>query len=101
MNLTKGVVTRKQAVAMAPDYVAFVESKGGSMKAWSKMNVKFETLKRGQKVLTCSKGVYVIAKVSSVNSDDFRAVDGPIVRVSNGEYSWRVDGGDYAAPVVV
>lgn len=99
MNLTKGVVTREQAVKMAPDYVAFVEDKGGGMDAWAKMNVKFETLKRGQTVLTCSHGVYVVCRVSSLNRDDFRAVDGPIVRVSNGEFSWRVDGGDYAAPV--
>lgn len=95
MKLTKGVVTREQAVAMAPDYVAFVENQGGRFDAWEKMNAKFETLKRGQKVLTRSDGVYVIAQVSSIRP----GFEGePVVRVSNGEYSWRVDGRDYAAP---
>lgn len=96
MKLTKGVVSREQAVAMAPDYVAYVEAKGGRFDAWEKMNAKFETLKRGQKALTCSDGVFVVVKVSSTRP----GFEGePVVRVSNGEFSWRVDGHEYAAPV--
>ena len=40
--------------------------------------------------------VFVKGKISSVNSDDFRAVDGPVVRFGTSEATWRVDGDRYA-----
>ena len=95
MKLTKGVISRAQAMKVSPDYVAFAEGDFDKFEAVSK---QFSALKRGQKVITYVDGKYVTAKVSSINHSDFRAIDGPVVRVSNGEYSWRVDGNGYACP---
>jgi hypothetical protein len=81
---------------LSPVYVAFAE---GDLDKFDAMDKKFSKLEKGDKVLTHSDNVFVIATVSSVNHNDPRAVDGPIVRVSNGEYSWRVDGNGYAYPV--
>ena len=58
-----------------------------------------EKLKRGKPAVTFYEGVYLQVKVSSINHNDFRAVDGPIVRVGNGEFTWRVDGDRYAYPI--
>ncbi len=96
MKLTKNIISRDEAVKLAPDYVTFAE---GDFDKFDAMDKKFSKLKKGDKVLTHSDNVFVIATVSSVNNNDFRAVDGPEVRVSNGEYSWRVDGDAYAYPV--
>lgn len=95
MKLTQGLITREQAVAISPDYVAFVE---GDFDKFDAVNTAFEGLKRNQAVITYVDGQFVRAKVSSINHNDFRAIDGPIVRVGNGEYSWRVDGDRYAFP---
>ena len=97
---TKNVVSREDAMKMAPDYVAFAE--GNSVfcdSEFDKVEEKFLKLRVGQKVITRHDDEYVIVKVSSVNRNDPRAIDGPIVRVSDGEFSWRVDGCDYAYPV--
>jgi hypothetical protein len=97
MKLTKGVVNRMEAVRLAPDYVAFVNGNDSKFKA---VDAKFSQLRVGQRVLTYSDGTFVIAKVSSIRIPNYEA-DGPVVRVSNGEYSWRVDGDRYAYPVAV
>lgn len=96
MKLTKNLITREQALAISADYVAYVE---GDFDKWDAVNTAFEKLKRNQSVITYVDGQFVRAKVTSINHNDFRAVDGPIVRVSNGEYSWRVDGDRYAFPL--
>ena len=96
MKITKKIITLPEAIKISPDYVSFINGD------WDKFNSVlrvFEKLKKGQKVLTFSDNKFVIAKVSSVNTKDIRAVDEAIVRVSNGEYSWRVDGDKYAWPI--
>lgn len=96
MRPTKGLLTRDEALALAPDYVRFIEDKDFDF--LDKILPKFNELRKGQEVVTCNDGQFVRAKVTSVNSNDMRAVDGPVVRVGNGEYTWRVDGCDYAYP---
>jgi len=96
-NLAQNIVSREEALKLAPDYVAFVEGDHDKFEAVEK---KFSKLTLGKKVLTCSDGIFVFARVSSIKNDDPRAIDGPVVRVTNGEFSWRVDGNDYAYPVL-
>ena len=96
MKLTKGVISRDEAFKLVPEYVNFIEST--DYEPFDIMVSKFQTLKRGHAAIAYFDGQYVKVKVSSVNHKDYRAVDGPIVRVSNGEGSWRVDGNEYAAP---
>ena len=59
----------------------------------------FEQLKRNQTAITFHDGQYVKVTVSSINSNTPAAIDGPVVRVSNTEASWRVDGDHYAFPI--
>lgn len=100
MKLTKNLITRDEAFALAPDYVAMVESKGmATLDPWRKVNEVFSKLKRGQKVVTCHDGQYVLCRVTSVDHKSWQAVDGPVIRVGNDEFTWRVDGADYAYPV--
>jgi len=102
MKLTKNVISRDEAMKLAPDYVRYAEHEEGCWDIlFDKIMPLFEKLKRGQKVLTYETldEVYVVCKVSSINHNDIRAVDGPIVRVGNGEYTWRVDGDGYAYPL--
>jgi hypothetical protein len=94
IKLTKGVISREEAIKISPEYVSYIETH--SMKDWDKIDKQFSKLKKGQEVLTSSGGVFVKAKISSMDYDSYQAVDGPVVRVSNGEYSWRVDGDAYA-----
>jgi len=95
-GITKGIISRDEALKISQDYVAFVE---GDFDAWDKVYAVFGKLKRNQPVLTFTNGSFVKAKISSINHNDMRAIDGPIVRVSNGEFSWRVDGDRYAVPL--
>ena len=97
MKLTQGVISRDEAIKLAPEYVAYIEESKG----FSALFDKFNNLRRGQRVLTHLRdsGDYVLAKVTSINHDDIRAIDGPVVRVGNGEYTWRVDGNGYAWPL--
>jgi hypothetical protein len=113
MTLTQGIITREEALKLCPNYVKFVE---GDFDAFSAMFENFERAKRGKEAITAHgdlplrpvseapkavfqslpRIVFVRVKISSVNANDPRAVDGPVVRVTNGEYSWRVDGCHYA-----
>jgi hypothetical protein len=83
---------------MAPDYVAFLE---GDWDKWDSVTAKFEELKQGQKCLTFdnTSKEYKVVKVASINHSDIRAIDGPVVRVRDNQYSWRVDGSGYAYPI--
>jgi hypothetical protein len=96
MKITKNIISEEEAKKLSPDYVQFITGKDDT---WDKIIPYFDKLKKGQSVITFIDGVFVRAKVSSINHNDFRAVDGPLVRVSNGEYSWRVDGDKYAFPI--
>jgi len=96
MKLMNGIISRDEALKVSPDYVAFVE---GNFDAFDKVDAAFTGLKKKQAVITYIDGQFVRANVTSINNNTFRAVDGPVVRVSNGEYSWRVDGDRYAYPV--
>lgn len=97
MKLTKNVISREQALKISQDYVKFVE--GGDFDLSCKVVDVFEKMKRGQKALSYHEGQFVLGKISSMDHKSFQAVDGPVVRFSNGEYSWRVDGSRYACPV--
>lgn len=101
MNVSEHAITREEATAISPDYVAFVENcqpgSEGYMEAWGRVFEKFNALKRGQDVITYHDGQFIKAKVSSVqvNPDG----DGPKIRVSTDKFTWRVDGVAYAYPV--
>jgi len=97
MAITKNIVSKEEAKKLAPDYVKFVLNNDD--KVMDKILHEFNKLKKGQTVLTYTDGVFVRAKVSSINSDCLEAQDGPVIRVSNGEFSWRVDGDKYAFPL--
>jgi hypothetical protein len=60
-------------------------------------------VRRGTKGITAHQDgarlLYVRVTVSSVNSNCIEAEDGPVVRVGNGEYTWRVDGDKYLYPL--
>jgi len=96
-TISKGVISRGEAERVSPEYVRFAADRD-----WDAMGAvldAFAGLRRGQDVLTYVDGKFVRARVTSVNHDDPRAVDGPIVRVGNGEFTWRVDGNGFAFPI--
>jgi len=96
--ITKNIISRDEALKISADYVAFVE---GNFSKFEVVNEAFEKMKRGQKAITFVREskVFVEVKITSVNHNDYRAIDGPIVRVGNGEYTWRVDGDKWAFPI--
>lgn len=96
MKLTKNAISRTTALLISPAYVAFIE---GNHDKWEAVNADFEKLKRNQHVITFHDGQYYACTITSIKHDDMRAVDGPVVRLTNGEFSWRVDGDRYCAPV--
>ena len=104
-TVSKGVISRDEAMRISPEYVRYVEllyggaGCGGGLGALGEMLDTFAKLRRGQDVLTYIDGKFVRARVTSVNHNDYRAVDGPIVRVGNGEFTWRVDGSGWAVPI--
>ena len=98
-NVTKGIIGRAEAERISPEYARFAAD--GDRGALDAVLGPFAGLRRGQRVLTHHGGEFVLARVTSVNGDDWRAVDGPIVRVGNGEFTWRVDGDRYAFPVQI
>ena len=114
MKLTLGIITREEALALCPEYVKFVE---GDFDAFEAVSKNFAKAKRfgaaitahGDRPFRRARGetpkavfknlprlTFLRVRISSVNANDYRAVDGPVVRVTNGEYSWRVDGDKYA-----
>jgi hypothetical protein len=97
MKLTKNLVSREEAVRINSDYVKYVE---GDFDKFEVVESAFNKLKRGHRALTYVREIgFVVVKVTSINYNDYRAVDGPVVRVGNDDgYSWRVDGDGYAVP---
>lgn len=105
MKLTKGVISKEEAAALAPVYVKYcdiMQSKGVFPPEFYKLSEKVleacNGLKRGQTAITCNDGIYVKVKVTSVTRS-WKNEDGPVVRVGNGEWTWRVDGNEYAWPL--
>jgi len=45
-----------------------------------------------------TKGIITRAEALKISAD-YRAIDGPLVRLGNGEYTWRVDGSNLAFPI--
>lgn len=103
-KLTKGTISRDEALNLSPAYVAFIEQHTLSDPVLNPFFWDYENtdrhgyptcaLKKGQKMLTCVEGQYVLVKISSVKNPQHES-DGPVIRVTNGEYSWRVDGDKY------
>lgn len=93
MKITKGIITRDEAIRISPEYVAFAE---GDFNLFKHVFARFEALKRGQQVITYHDKLFLRAKVSSIKPG-FEGEN--VVRVTNGEWSWRVDGAGYAFPV--
>jgi len=96
MKLKNGLISREKALSFSSDYVNFVE---GNLDFFENVDNAFVKLKKGQKVITYHDGNFFEAKVTNVDNKSYQAVDGPVIRVSNGEYSWRVDGDRYAYPI--
>ena len=92
----KNTITINEALAISPDYVAFVT---GKYDKYSAIISAFDGLKKGQEAMTYHDGKFIRVKVSSIDFDGPDAVDGPVVRVSDGKHSWRVDGDKYAYPI--
>jgi hypothetical protein len=87
-TFTKNLLTRDEAFALAPEYVNYVVN----------------GMKTRQAAVTCYGACgsktkqYLRVHVTSTKRT-WQNEDGPVVRVSNGEFSWRVDGCDYAYPI--
>jgi hypothetical protein len=97
MRLTKNIITREEALAICPGYVAWIESKGEDRyDLFEPVMRSFEQPRKGQTGVTYFDGQYVRITVTSVDNDCIQAVDGPVVRVGNGEATWRCDGDKYA-----
>ena len=107
--MTKGIVSRETARELFPAYAEFIEKHTFSDSIVNPFMWDYEKtdthgyptcpLKKGQVMLTFVEGQYVLAKISSVKRSPYHEADGPTIRVSNGEYSWRVDGDKYGVVV--
>lgn len=101
MKITKGIISRDEALEISADYVAYAE---GDHDRWRDVETVFRKMKRGAQGITYvpddngKGGVFVRIRVTAL-VNDYRAEDGPVVRVGNGEYTWRVDGDMLAFPV--
>ncbi len=96
MKLKNGLISREKALSISSDYVNFVE---GNFDFFEVVDSAFVKLKKGQSAITYHNGNFFEVKVTNVDNKSYQAVDGPVIRVSNGEYSWRVDGNRYAYPI--
>lgn len=105
MTLTKGIITREEALKLCPEYVAFVEEHTLSDAILDPFMWNYDVtdkhggatsgIKVGQQAITYHAGQFIRVKITSTQQAHHES-DGPTVRVSNGEYSWRVDGDKYA-----
>ncbi len=89
-------ITRDEALKISKDYVAYAE---GDFSKFDKIIKAFDALKRGKPAITYRNGKFHKVTVSSIDHKSIRAVDGPVVRVRDEKYSWRVDGSGYAYPI--
>lgn len=105
MTLTKGIITREEALKLCPEYVAFVEEHTLSDAILDPFMWNYDVtdkhggatsgIKVGQQAITYHDGQFIRVKITSTQQAHHES-DGPTVRVSNGEYSWRVDGDKFA-----
>lgn len=102
INPTKSI-TRNEAWKLAPILVAYTE---GTSNDFDAVNDAMNKSRKGQSVVLAQKNYknpfkskYFIVKVSSVKHDCLEAEDGPVIRVTDGIYSWRTDGCDFIFPV--
>ncbi len=95
MKVTKNIIPTEDVERFAHDY--FLYAAKLDFKALERIIPLFEKLKKNQIVVTFIDGVFVKAKITSMKNS-WQSEDGPVVRVSNGEFSWRVDGNGYAYP---
>jgi hypothetical protein len=96
MQLTKQLLSRAAATKLVPAYVKWIETRKDP---WELAVLDaFDTLRVGRQAVTWVEGVYVLVRVTS-RRHRWLNEDGPVVRVGNGEYTWRVDGDRYAYPV--
>ena len=93
MKLSNGVISRQQAIKISKDFVQYHD---GDWDCWESIWEKFQKLKKNQKVLIHHDKQYILGKVSNVDRTSMYAGmgDGLVVRVSNGEYSWRISSGE-------
>ena len=101
----KNAITREEALKLCPAYVAFVEEHDLADTILDPFMWNYEKtdahggptsgIKVGQQAITCHDGQFIRVRVTSVQNPRHES-DGPKVRVSNGEYTWRVDGDKYA-----
>ncbi|MCK9462618.1 MAG: hypothetical protein M0R80_23615 [Proteobacteria bacterium] len=108
-----GPITREQAIEIDGLYVKFREGCGARQTqedsdaywaAFEHIHSVQNELHQGQLVLTVAldcdrdKPQFIVAQVSSVKRNCIQAVDGPVIRVTDGDMSWRVDGANYCVP---
>ena len=98
MTLSKNIISRDEAFTLAPKYVNWIENKDRNL-LFDEIVPAFEKMKKGQSCITFCDEVYLKVKVSKVDNKSYQAVDGPVIRVGNDEYTWRVDGDKYAFPI--
>ena len=101
VNYQIGPINREIAVKIDSIYVKFVET--NDLGTWDHIDVLQNSLKRGQLVLTISPTEagpiqFIIAKVSSVRNNTPDCDDGPVIRVTDNKFSWRVDGDKCCVP---
>ena len=99
----KCIITRTKAALLVPDLVDYTEGKD---ELFDRVNDAQNSVEKGQKVVVAfknwkepRKSTYAIVKVTSVNNDCIQAIDGPVIRVTDGKVSWRTDGADDIYPV--
>lgn len=100
----KCIITREEAERIVPDLVMFTENRGDH-DLFDKIDEAQNKVKRGQQVVIAfknykepTKSVYAYVQVTSVKND-WRNEDGPVIRITDGKYSWRTDGCNWIAPI--
>jgi len=94
-------VDRNEAFLIAPELVRYTE---GEQDLYEKIDATMMSgIRKGQKYL-CAIGDqlgmrYVVVKVTRVDSECIQAIDGPVIRVSDGLSTFRVDGCYYMVPI--
>ena len=64
MKLTKGIITRDEAMKISADYVTYIEGRLAGEGKFDIMFDAFDKLKRGQKAITFIDGQFVEVKVT-------------------------------------
>lgn len=94
--IPQSIITREEALKISPAYVKYCE---GDFNQWEVVQKEFVKVRKGMPVITFHSGHFVKGKISNVDHRSYQAVDGPVVRFTDGQYSWRVDGVKDAFPI--